>query len=80
MKDTMVRQPEQLLLSAKELAETLSISERQVWRRDACGALPCGISIGKLKRWRYEEIRAWVDKGCPGREEWQRIKNTLTQN
>ena len=59
-----------LLLSASELATLLGISGRTVWRLDASGKLPKAVRIGGAKRWRRLEIEAFVNAGCPARDQW----------
>jgi len=49
------------LLSAKEVAGILGISERQVWRIVSVGELPAPKSVGTLTKWRRSEIEAWVE-------------------
>jgi predicted DNA-binding transcriptional regulator AlpA len=44
-------------------------------RDDAAGRLPAALRIGGSKRWRYAEITAWVEAGCPTRAEWAAIKH-----
>jgi excisionase family DNA binding protein len=61
-----------LLIDAREVARRLGLSERTVWRLTAAGKLPNPILIGgKSKRWRAEDIRAWVAAGCPDRCIWE---------
>lgn len=50
-----------MMMTADELAETLCISLRQVWRLKAKGDLPKPVSIGRNVRWRRSDIVA----GCP---------------
>lgn len=54
-----------LLLDVKEIAKLLGISVRTVWGKSASGYMPKPVRIGKLCRWRREEIEKWVAKGCP---------------
>ena len=45
----------------------------RAWRRwDASGRIPRAVAIGRLKRWRRNELEAWVEAGCPSRDEWDR--------
>ena len=59
------------LVSAAELARMLSTSVRTIRRLDSAGKLPRGIRLGGLKRWRQDEITAWIGAGCPVRAEWK---------
>jgi predicted DNA-binding transcriptional regulator AlpA len=40
------------------------------WRSTALGTTPAPIKIGRSTRWRLEELRAWMEAGCPRRERW----------
>jgi excisionase family DNA binding protein len=53
------------LLTALQVATMLGVSKRQVWRLASAGILPGRIKIGKLVRWRRDEIERWIVKGCP---------------
>lgn len=44
------------LIRAKEVAQLLGASVRQVWRLSSCGVLPPPISIGRSRRWRRTDI------------------------
>lgn len=54
-----------LMMTADELAETLCISLRQVWRLKAKGDLPKPVAIGRNVRWRRSDIVQWIEEGCP---------------
>src|SRR5437016_2454373 len=64
-----------LLFTAAESAAAVRISVRQWWRLDAMGKVPAAVRIGRAKRWRAEELRRWVEKGCPDRITWKAINN-----
>jgi hypothetical protein len=59
-----------LLVDIRGLSKLLSRSIASLARDDAAGRLPAGLRIGSSKRWRYSEIVAWVEAGCPSRKEW----------
>jgi excisionase family DNA binding protein len=54
-----------LMMTAEELADTLCISLRQVWRLKAKGDLPKPVTIGRNVRWRRSDILQWIEAGCP---------------
>lgn len=59
-----------LLLPAREAAALCGTSER-TWRTwDAGGRIPQAVAIGRSKFWRKKELEAWVDQGCPTRDQW----------
>ena len=53
------------LISAEEVAEMLSISTRTVWRLLSTGKMVQPIRIGGSVRWSLEQVRQWIDDGCP---------------
>jgi len=57
-----------MLLSVKEVAKMLGIGERTVWAWAAEGRVPEPLQLGRLKRWRLEEIKQWIAAGCPVRK------------
>lgn len=60
------------LYTPGELAEELALSRKTIDRMDAAGKLPRALRIGaRAKRWRREEIQAWLAAGGPPREEWE---------
>jgi predicted DNA-binding transcriptional regulator AlpA len=63
-----------LVLDAVSLGEWLGLSDRTVRRLDAAGKIPRAVWIGGSKKWRVDEIRAWVAAGCPDRARWERMR------
>ena len=53
------------LISASQLADLLSVSERTLYRLKSIGQLPAPIVLGGSVRWRLTEIREWIAQGCP---------------
>jgi len=53
------------MLTVKEIAERLRISERSVRRQVSRKLIPQPIYIGRLARWRLGTFLEWMDKGCP---------------
>lgn len=68
---------EPLLLTAAVAAGLCSVSLR-TWRRlDSSGAIPQAIPVGiSSKRWRLDELKAWVAADCPSRYEWNQRRRT----
>ncbi|WP_165064028.1 helix-turn-helix transcriptional regulator [Paludisphaera rhizosphaerae] len=54
-----------LLIDAEEFARWLDVSERTLWRLLSAGKVPKPMRVGRSTRWRAEEIRGWIDRGCP---------------
>lgn len=56
---------EALLITADELAVKLSMSTRTLWRLLSAGKLPEPVRLGGSTRWRVDEVRQWINDGCP---------------
>jgi len=65
---------EALALCARELAEMLDVSLRQVWRLNSADKLPKPIRLGGSVRWNRAEVTAWFEAGCPDRRTWEARK------
>ena len=63
-----------LAVSAKQLARMLDLSVRTIRTMDAAGKLPRGVRIGRSVRWPVDELRDWLDAGCPDRRAWETIR------
>jgi len=55
------------LLDVQEVADFLKLSERTVRRKMARGAIPY-VKIGRVVRFRREQLDEWLTAGCPTRE------------
>ena len=49
-----------MMMTCREVAEALGVSERSVWRWSATGVLPPPVQIGAARRWREQTIREWA--------------------
>lgn len=56
-----------LMMTADELAETLCIFKRQVWRLKARGDIPKPVTSSTSVRWRRSDILDWIAEGCPAK-------------
>ena len=54
-----------LLLDTRETARLLNVSPKTVYTMEKTGRMPPAIRIGSAVRWSYDELQAWVAKGCP---------------
>ena len=68
-----------LLLTVKQVAKLLGISERHAYKLDASGRLPRSIKLGKSVRWRREELERWVEAGSPDRARWETLQKKLAK-
>lgn len=66
--------PEKLAIKDVDVSRMLGISRASVWKRHASGRLPLPVRIGRSVRWRAEEIRAWLNAGCPERTAWEKMR------
>ena len=57
--------PTPLLVDIVELSRLLQRSPASLRRDEAHGRLPPAIRIGRSKRWRVDDIQAWVQAGAP---------------
>lgn len=55
--------PADRLLTAKQVAILLAVSERTVWRLDSAGKLPRPVRLGGSVRWRSYETHLWMAAG-----------------
>jgi excisionase family DNA binding protein len=61
-----------LLIGKREAADLFGVSEGTVANWIKTERMPAPIRIGRAVRWGYEELRAWVNAGCPPQKEWNR--------
>lgn len=60
--------PEPLLLTPRDAAQALAVSERTLWGLTAPrGPLPA-VRIGRAVRYSRDALARWVDAGCPAQE------------
>jgi excisionase family DNA binding protein len=52
--------PDEVLLTAADLARRLNCSERTVRRMRLAGHLPPAVRLGKLVRWQPQAIERWI--------------------
>ena len=56
---------EPMLVSASEAARIAGISPAMWWKLKYSGRCPAPVRLGKRLLWRVEELRQWIDDGCP---------------
>lgn len=57
----------QELITVKQAAEICGMSAQMFSSLHKAGKTPHVLKFGRLRRWRKEEIYAWIKAGCP---EW----------
>ena len=55
------------LLDVGTVAALCGCSARHIYRLADCGKIPRPLKIGALVRWRKDDIRLWIDAGCPAK-------------
>jgi prophage regulatory protein len=63
-----------LLVDINDLSRLLQRSVASLHRDELAGRLPAGLKIGRSKRWRYDEVKAWIEAGAPGRQVWEAMR------
>ena len=66
--------PERLLLTAREAAAMLGVSERHFRALDASGRVPTPVRLGRSVRWSRAELAEWVEAGTPARDRWLEMR------
>ena len=64
-----------LLVDARGAGRLLSLSRATVFAMNSAGKIPRPLRPGiKDPRWSVAELRAWIEGGCPTREQWETRK------
>jgi prophage regulatory protein len=63
-----------LLVPAEVAGAMCGRSEASWWRDLAAGRIPAPIKLGGRTLWRTQELRAWVEAGCPDRRVWEALR------
>lgn len=63
-----------LLISAADTAKMLGLSRTKFYELHSAGRVPMPIKFDKRVLWRVDELKAWVNAGCPARIQWERTK------
>jgi excisionase family DNA binding protein len=67
---------EEALMDIKQVAAYLQINEATAYNWAQSGKLP-GIKIGRIWRFRREDIEAWLDKNMRGRKPGERLNASV---
>lgn len=66
---------EKLLCSTNDAAAMLGVGKSKFYQMHSTGTLgPMPILLDTKKMWSVDELRQWVQAGCPIREKWQQIR------
>lgn len=61
---------ESILMDVKEAAAMCGVSRSAWYKLSSCGKVPRPVKIGRLTRWRREELERWIAADCPPRSKW----------
>jgi excisionase family DNA binding protein len=67
--NSKIHQEDALLIPADQLAALIQVSTRTLWRLLSAGRLPKPVRIGGSVRWRMDQVKQWIESGCPPQEE-----------
>lgn len=67
----MTDSPRQLLITRKQLCHVLGICRSRLFAGLRNGNILPPIEIDGVQRWRYDEVRDWVDAGLIHCESWR---------
>jgi predicted DNA-binding transcriptional regulator AlpA len=71
---------EPLLLPAPAAAALSGISEATWYRLASAGRCPAPVRLSRgCVRWRAEEVRRWIEAGCPDRRAWEAMEAARRQ-
>jgi len=64
-----------LLVSIADAAKMLSISRPLLYQMMADGRFGLmGVRFGRKRLFSVDELRSWVQAGCPARQQWMKIR------
>jgi predicted DNA-binding transcriptional regulator AlpA len=67
--------PVPLLLDGRDAARLCGVSPATWYRMVAAGRCPAPVRLSAgCVRWRAQELRAWVEAGCPDRRTWEALR------
>ena len=67
---------DQLLCSISQASQLLGIGKSKFYQMLSAGEIgPKPIMLGGKKMFAPDELRRWVQAGCPNRDNWQAIKD-----
>lgn len=66
--------PEDFLIDAKIAAMLCSVSRPMFYKLNQEGMAPLPIVEGRLLRWSFQDIEAWIETGCPAQNNPRAIK------
>jgi predicted DNA-binding transcriptional regulator AlpA len=65
---------ELFLVDARIAARLCSVGKTLWFKLHSSGRCPMPVKLGRRTLWNIQELRAWVDAGCPCRLTWETMK------
>jgi len=65
------------MLDTCQAASLVSVSRRHFLRMNDAEQVPAPIRLGRSVRWGRVELSAWIEHGCPPRNRWSAIWQSL---
>ncbi len=63
--------PQALVADAAEAARLCGVSRTTWFALLSSGRAPRGVHLGRCRRWSVDELRRWIEAGCPARARWE---------
>jgi predicted DNA-binding transcriptional regulator AlpA len=61
-------------VEAKEAARLCGVSRATWYKLRKAGKVPRPVRLGRRTIWRVDELREWMDSGCPALMKWEAMK------
>jgi len=61
---------DQVLLTSSQTAKIIGVTIRTWYVYDQLGKVPKPVRIGRKLFWHKDELYAWINSGCPKRDDW----------
>jgi predicted DNA-binding transcriptional regulator AlpA len=65
-----------LLIPAEVAGAMCGRSEASWWRDHSAARIPAPVKLVGRTLWRVQELRDWIEAGCPARKTWEALKAT----
>jgi predicted DNA-binding transcriptional regulator AlpA len=72
--ESVVKEPEPALISAKRAAAFCGVSTSSWYRCLSAGKVPAPVKLNGRTLWRLLELRDWIAAGCPSRQRWEHVR------
>lgn len=66
--------PEPLAVGAHDAVRMCGVSRATWYRLMSSGRVPQAVRLGSRIVWPVDDLRDWVNAGCPARDRWAAVK------